>query len=557
MADIQWDVIVIGAGIAGLSSAYRIIKRSPKIRVLVLEANDRVGGRTLSKEVNYKNMSSGLDDSDILDMGAHWICTTQHEIMDLAHELGIRYFRQNVQGRKIMMVGNSPIRTYNSEIPSVGSYLSPHTWIGLAQLHLGINKIEAMAKTINVRNPYLHPMAHVYDSETAASFIRSIVGYAEVYDILNTAFIAAFGCDLSQISFLNFLTIGRSSGGIMKLFVVEDCGAEEFRVIGGTQQFSNILADRIKSNLFKINKTTDCHNDILLGHTVKSIVQDRHDEERIEVTCENGEQFVSRYLVLAVPPNIIARLKLEPPLPTPQQHLYENMKMGNLAKVFIIYKTPFWLKNGFSGEYVGKTSLTSLDERGGGPICVMYDATTEGGLPAIVGFVGGEALDKWWHQDKEIFEKAIVHQMVNCFGHEAEHPENIIYKNWIEEPNIRGGPVSILSPGNMRFFNYLRRPHLNIHFAGTNLTYTWMGYLSGAVQSGYTSAAEILEKFEPHSLTEKDKEYLSDNDSVYSENVNHETGFSYCNFSNHFVPSSIAIGIGIGILISRYHKAKL
>ena len=187
----------------------------------------------------------------------------------------------------------------------------------------------------------------------------------------------------------------------------------------------------------------------------------------------------------------------------------------------------------------------------------MYDATTEGGLPAIVGFVGGEALDKWWHQDKEIFEKAIVQQMVNCFGHEAEHPENIIYNNWIEEPNIRGGPVSILSPGNMRFFNYLRRPHLNIHFAGTNLTYTWMGYLSGAVQSGYTSAAEILEKFEPHSLTEKDKEYLSDNDSVYSENVNHESGFSYYTLSNHFVPSSIAIGIGIGILISRYHKAKL
>ena len=63
MADIQWDVIVVGAGIAGLSSAYRIIKRSPKTRVLVLEANDRVGGRTLSKEVNYENLSSGSKDN--------------------------------------------------------------------------------------------------------------------------------------------------------------------------------------------------------------------------------------------------------------------------------------------------------------------------------------------------------------------------------------------------------------------------------------------------------------------------------------------------------------
>ena len=68
MADIQWDVIVVGAGIAGLSSAYRIIKRSPKTRVLVLEANDRVGGRTLSKEVNYANLSTDSEDSDILDI---------------------------------------------------------------------------------------------------------------------------------------------------------------------------------------------------------------------------------------------------------------------------------------------------------------------------------------------------------------------------------------------------------------------------------------------------------------------------------------------------------
>ena len=117
----HWDVIVVGAGLAGLSSAYRIKSRSPRSRILILEANDRIGGRTLSTEVSTHGTSSNPGVSDVLDLGAHWICTTQHEIMEMAKDFGIKYFRQNVDGKKIMMVGNNRMRTYNSEIPSVGS----------------------------------------------------------------------------------------------------------------------------------------------------------------------------------------------------------------------------------------------------------------------------------------------------------------------------------------------------------------------------------------------------------------------------------------------------
>ena len=92
--DAEWDVIVVGAGLAGLSSAYRIKSRCPKAKILILEANDRIGGRTLSTEVSTQATSSSSGVSDVLDLGAHWICTTQHEIMNMAHEFGIKYFRQ-------------------------------------------------------------------------------------------------------------------------------------------------------------------------------------------------------------------------------------------------------------------------------------------------------------------------------------------------------------------------------------------------------------------------------------------------------------------------------
>ena len=171
---------------------------------------------------------------------------------------------------------------------------------------------------------------------------------------------------------------------------------------------------------------------------------------------------------------------------------------------------------------------------------------------ALVGFIGGEALDKWWNEDVEIFEKAVINQMISCFGDEAKQPEQIIFKNWFNEPNIRGGPINILEPGNMRYFHYLRKPHINIHFAGTNFASKWMGYMSGAVQSGYTAAAEILEKLEPHSLNDDDKKYLDREKSFSShENLEQNNGFSRINFVNGILLPAIGIGIFIGMYRSK------
>ena len=142
--------------------------------------------------------------------------------------------------------------------------------------------------------------------------------------------------------------------------------------------------------------------------------------------------------------------------------------------------------------------------------------------------------------------------MVSCFGNEAKQPEQIIFKNWFNEPNIRGGPINILEPGNMRYFHYLRKPHINIHFAGTNFASKWMGYMSGAVQSGYTAAAEILEKLEPNLLNDADKKYLDTEKSFSShENLAQNNGFSRINFVNGILLPAIGIGIFIGMYRSK------
>ena len=84
------DVLILGAGLSGLSAAFRLQERCPEMTFLIAEANDRFGGRTLSVDVEKGQ-------TDTLDMGAHWVCERQKDIMQLIQKLdGIEYYPQNI-----------------------------------------------------------------------------------------------------------------------------------------------------------------------------------------------------------------------------------------------------------------------------------------------------------------------------------------------------------------------------------------------------------------------------------------------------------------------------
>jgi monoamine oxidase len=91
------DVLILGAGLSGLSAAFRLQERCPEMTFLIAEANDRFGGRTLS--VDVKNPCN-KDQTDTLDMGAHWVCERQKDIMQLIQKLGIEYYPQNITGKE-------------------------------------------------------------------------------------------------------------------------------------------------------------------------------------------------------------------------------------------------------------------------------------------------------------------------------------------------------------------------------------------------------------------------------------------------------------------------
>ncbi|XP_076039089.1 putative flavin-containing monoamine oxidase A isoform X6 [Oratosquilla oratoria] len=211
------DVVVVGGGVAGLVAAYRLKQMDPLLTVKVLEAKGRVGGRTLTEELDIGN---GLKEK--FDLGGQWVGYAQEDVMDLIKELSIETYPQHIDGTKFMQLGSDSVRTYKSDIPSLSIR-------GLIELQYLIWKVEWMAKKVPIQDPYSSPYAEELEGLTVEAFIRKHTSSLEVVEVLDVACKVAFGADARRISALYLLAYGNASGGIMKLFEVKDA-AQELRL---------------------------------------------------------------------------------------------------------------------------------------------------------------------------------------------------------------------------------------------------------------------------------------------------------------------------------------
>lgn len=291
----------------------------------------------------------------------------------------------------------------------------------------------------------------------------------------------------------------------MKILEAKEETAQEARVKGGTQQISQILAQRLGDEI------------VFLSHPVVRLDQ---TEENVKVTTENGKMFEARRVIMTAPPNMIIKMKFSPPLPPSKKLIYENLPIGHLIKFVVVYDKAFWRENGFSGEVVsngGSERLPSGLTRG--PLSVCFDATTHRGTPAIVGFIAARQGVEW--QGKTIDERksAVLEGLADTLGSSARHCVSYTEKIWAEEPYIGGCPVVFGVPGVSFALPHLRSPFDRLHFAGTETATEWTGYISGAIQSADRAAAEVLKNLRPELVSENDlKGTCYDPESILGEN---------------------------------------
>jgi monoamine oxidase len=446
------EVAIVGAGLAGLAAA-RALKAAGR-KVVVVEARDRVGGRTLNHD---------LGDGKALELGAQWVGPTQDRMYELISELGIETFPTYGAGKNLFERGGRVSR-YSGTIPRTNP-------IGLAEVGLAMRRLNAMAREVPLDAPWTAPKAERWDSETFETWMRRKVRTQVARDILRLAIIGVWAVEPRDVSLLHVLFYTHS-GGTLELLTDAEGGAQQDRVVGGTQLISLRMANELGARAVE------------LSSPVRSI---SHGDERVTIQSDRVNVRAQRAIV-AIPPTLAGRIAYDPPLPAIRDGLTQRMAMGSVVKCMAIYERPFWRERGLSGAI---TSVT-------GPVSVGFDNSPPDGSPGVLmGFLEGGAARSHADLSQDERRRAVADSFARMFGPEAAEPIGYVDRSWRSEEWSRGCYGGFMPPGAwIDHGSALRDPIGPLHWAGTETATVWNGYMDGAVTSGERAASEVLAALE-------------------------------------------------------------
>lgn len=431
------DIAIIGAGISGMTAGYELHKRGFK-SFAVIEARDRVGGRTFNQSVNGQPVESG----------ATWIGPGQDKMYALCKELGIGVYPSYWKGDYQFIAEGQVTRMKGALPPAIANPAL-------------LAKVEAMAKTVPLDAPYKTPNAKALDAKTFAQFLKEEGMPPEELMIANATAVSTFGASAEQISLLYVLFYIHSAGSYTALETMEG-GAQQDRIKGGTQAVTMSMQARLGNLVLPSKPVTKISN--------------WNSSGPVGIETEDG-RFTAKRVILALSPAQAAEIVFDPPLPKGRQAILDGWPRGGSALTMHFgYKTPFWRKQGLSG--------LAIDLYDNSAILVADTSPQDGssGSLKLLGPVGAV----------EARKKHGLETVVKLFGPEAATPTEIVVQDWSKEKFTKGC-VPPMAPGFLSNLDTsLAAPCGALHWAGTETSTIWMGYMDGAARAGARAALEAV-----------------------------------------------------------------
>jgi monoamine oxidase len=443
------DVIVVGAGLAGLAAARALKARGRS--VVVLEARDRVGGRTLNEPIG---------DGKVVEIGAQWVGPTQDRVLALIGELGLETFPTYAEGKNIFE-RRGHLTRYSGTIP-----IPRANPFGLAEVGLAMKRLNMMAAKVPPNAPWRAPKAASWDSQTFATWMRRNARTQVAREILRLAIIGVWAAEPEDVSLLHVLFYIRSAG-TLEILTDTEGGAQQDRVVGGSQLISLRMVEGMGEGVVELDTPVRAIAHSGEGVTVRS--------DRLTVSA--------RRAIVAVPPALAGRIAYDPPLPARRDGLSQRMAQGSVVKCMAVYERPFWRDRGLSGAI---TSVT-------GPVSVGFDNSPPDGTPGVLlGFLEGRAAREAADLPQSQRRDLVAECFGRLFGPEAAQPIGYVDRAWGADEWARGCYGGFFAPGAWTDYGQaLREPIGPIHWAGAETAVVWNGYMDGAVGSGQEAAAAV------------------------------------------------------------------
>ena len=246
------DVVVVGAGFAGLSTARLLAGLGHD--VLVLEGRDRVGGRS------YTTTIAGVP----VDLGGTFVGPTQDEVLKLAAELGCETVPTYNHGKNLIN-WRGRVRSYRSTIPK----LSILELVDVSRIQW---RFERLARQIPLADPWSPSVAYRLDDQSLEAWLRSMHAGASARDLMAIMARVTWGCEPDEVSMLHAVRYVKAAGGIGPMLDVQG-GAQQDRFPAGTQQIALRMAEELGDR-------------VTLGAVVERIV--RADDGTVAVHSSAG-----------------------------------------------------------------------------------------------------------------------------------------------------------------------------------------------------------------------------------------------------------------------------
>lgn len=434
-------LVVVGAGIAGLTAATELVARGHD--VVVLEARDRVGGRIHGIEIGQQVWA---------DAGAAYLGDRHTALLALVENLGLTTTPTVMKGRSRFALHGEPV-TCEGRFP-------PLSAVALGEL---FDDLDEVTRSVRVDAPWLGPNAAALDRLTVAEWADARLKHPDARLFFPLFLGEMMAADARDISVLHMAFYLQSGGGIKFLNAFEG-GAQAARVSGGACRLCAGLARRLAGR-------------VKLREAVLAIDQ----ENGKAVVSTKTNTFQGDAVIVALPPLLADAIEYRPRLPV--RRAGPLTAAGCVVKVNLIFDSQVWHRDGLSGWSVNVE---------GPMLSTVDDSPTDGSIGVLTGFITGSEARRFAAVSAVDQRTAVFNQLHRLFG-ELPEPRAFHVTDWLNADYSRGCYAALFGPADwMMLGPHLTRPHGRVHWAGTETSTEFFGLMEGAIRSGKRAAGEIV-----------------------------------------------------------------
>jgi pseudooxynicotine dehydrogenase len=422
-----YDAIVIGGGFCGVTAARECAKSG--LRTVVLEARDRLGGRTYTTQWN----------GHLTELGGTWVHWTQPYVWAEIERYGLPLVHDSVGGG-----GQAVLRRSDGDLAPVdfGRYLGPI--FGAAQQYMGASR-EIFP---NPHRPFESGMAEKFDTITAADPLANIPD-PFVRDFFDAFISTSVGNRAREGAWVEMVR-GFALAG--HNYVDHVAALALYRLRNGTKALIEAMI-------------ADARPEVRLSTAVTSV---HADAARVAVTTASGESLEAKALIATVPLNVLRDVKWEPALDERKLEASAQRHAGASTKLHVLVEG----EHRVAGLAPSDSALNSLSTH-----------RIEDGKTHLIGFgPGADLLDVTDPDDvkRAVRELLPGTRMLDFASHD-----------WNADPHARGTWCTLRPGQYSRHLAALQRPQGRVFFASADWANGWRGNIDGAVEQGLSSARAV------------------------------------------------------------------